>query len=138
MGGFEFLDHTADVGIIGRGDDLAEALAWTAIGMFSVMSDVDAVDPRETMYVSVTAVDREALVVNWLNELLFRYETEEFLPKEFHVSVSEAGTALEAECVGEPLDPERHQVRPVVKAATYHGLKVEHEGEWRIHVILDI
>ena len=138
MGGFELFDHTADLGVEGRGDSLGEALAWTAMGMFSVIADLDAVKPREELRLSVAAVDRDALVVDWLNELLFRYEAEGFLPKELHVSVDEAETALEARCVGEQADPERHRLRPAVKAATYHGLQVEKDCEWRIRVVLDI
>ena len=138
MGGFELFDHTADLGVVGRGDTLGEALAWTATGMLSVIADLDSVEPLQEIHLSVTAIDREALVVDWLNELLFSYEAEGFLPKELHVSVNEAGTALEARCVGEPADPERHQLRPAVKAATYHALQVSHDGEWRIQVVLDI
>ena len=138
MGGFELFDHTADLGVVGRGDTLGEALAWTATGMLSVIADLDSVEPLQEIHLSVTAIDREALVVDWLNELLFSYEAEGFLPKELHVSVNEAGTALEARCVGEPADLERHQLRPAVKAATYHALQVVHDGEWRIQVVLDI
>ena len=138
MGGFEYLEHTADLGIASRGDDFAEALAWLATGMFNVVADLDSVAPRESIHVSVTSTDQEALVVDWLNELLFRFEAYGFLPREFLVMVSEAGTALEARCIGEPSDPERHQLRPAVKAATHHDVQVSHNGEWRIQVVLDI
>ena len=138
MGGFELFDHTADLGVEGRGDSLGEALVWTATGMFSVIADLDAVEPREELRLSVAAVDRDALVVDWLNELLFRYEAEGFLPKELHVSVDEAETSLEARCVGEQADAGRHRLRAAVKAATYHGLQVKQNGEWRITVVLDI
>ena len=138
MGGFELLEHTADLGVAGFGDDMAEALAWIATAMFTVMADLDSVSPRQSIRVSVRSTDREALAVDWLNELLYLFEAEGFLPKRFQVRVSEDGTELEAECVGEQADPARHKLRPAVKAATYHALKVEHNGEWRIQVILDM
>ena len=138
MGGFEFVEHTADLGVVAHGGEFAEALAQVATGMFSVIAELDAVGPSETVQVSVNSSDREALVVDWLNELLYRYEADGFLPREFHVSVGSEETALEATCLGEPADPERHGLRPAVKAATYHGLKVSHDGEWRIDVVLDI
>ena len=138
MGSFELLDHTADLRLVGHGKDLPDALAWIATGMFSVIADLDAVASRDTMRVSITSTDREALVVDWLNELLFRYETEGFLPRRFEVTVNEAGTALEARCVGEPADPDRHRTWSVVKAATYHALEVKHGREWRIQVVLDV
>ena len=138
MGSFELLEHTADLRVVGHGQDLAEALAWTATGMFSYIADLEAVERRETLRVSVSSTDQEALVVDWLNELLFRFEAEGFLPTEFHVSLAESGTALKAKCKGEPADWERHRIRAAVKAATYHRLQVSHDGEWHVQVVLDI
>jgi SHS2 domain-containing protein len=140
-GTFELLEHTADVGIVAAGDTLGEALAWAAKGMFSVIADLDTVSPRESLEVSVKAADREALVVDWLNELLYRYEAEGFLPREFNVMVDDTGTSLRAECRGEPVDPQRHQILTSVKAATYHQLELAHPppaDQWRIQVILDV
>jgi SHS2 domain-containing protein len=138
LGQFELLEHTADVGIIATGDSLAEALSWAAKGMFSVIADLDDVAPQESREVSVSSPDLEALAVDWLNELLYRYEAEGFLPRDFLVSVDETGTKLEAQCLGEPFDPERHHILTSVKAATYHELRVTHNREWRIRVILDV
>ena len=138
MGGYQLLEHTADLAVVGRGRDLAEALQWLAIGMFSVLADLDAVFPRESIDVEVSSADRESLAVDWLNELLFRYEAEGFLPRKFSVAVDESGTSLRARCTGEPADAERHSTRPAVKAATYHALEVTHNGEWRVHVVVDI
>ena len=138
MGGYELGDHTADLKLVAWGDDLADALTWLATGMFSFVADLDTIEPQQTLHVSVSSTDREALAVDWLNELLFRYEAEGFLPKWFDVSVSERETDLNARCTGERADPERHRTRSAVKAATYHGLQVSHNGQWRIQVVLDI
>jgi SHS2 domain-containing protein len=138
LGAFELLEHTADVGIIATGGSLAEALSWAARGMFSVIVELDDVAPLESLEVSVASPDQEALTVDWLNELLYRYEAEGFLPKEYLVSVDETGTNLTAQCLGEPFDPERHHILTSVKAATYHELMVTHNQEWQIRVILDV
>lgn len=137
-GTFELLEHTADVGMLVVSDTLNEALAWVAKGLFSLIADLDTVTIRESIEVSVTASDRQALVVDWLNELLYRYEVEGFLPREFSVTVDETGDRLWARCWGEPLDRERHQILASVKAATYHQLELSHNGQWRIRVILDV
>jgi SHS2 domain-containing protein len=56
---------------------------------------------------------------------------------EFKVEVSETG--LRGEAVGEPWDPSKHRLEHEVKAVTYHGLRVEHDGgEWLAEIILDI
>lgn len=138
MGEFLLLDHTADVGILASGESLAEALSWVAKGMFSLIAEMDDVVPRESLNISVTSSDPSALIVDWLNELIYRYEAEGFLPKEFDVTVDNKGTSLLARCMGESLDHQRHRILSSVKAATYHDLVASHNGEWRIQVILDI
>lgn len=138
MGEFLLLEHTADVGILASGESLAEALSWAAKGMFSLIVELDDVVPKESLEISVTSPDPSALIVDWLNELIYRYEAEGFLPKEFDVTVDKKGTTLQARCMGESLDLERHRILSSVKAATYHGLEASHNGEWRIQVILDV
>ena len=138
MGGYRLIDHTADLGVEATGEDFADALAYIATGMFSIVADLDAVVARDSIHVEVESRSRESLVVDWLNELLYRFEGEGFVPKGFEVVVDEAGTALQARCVGEAADRERHRLSPSVKAATYHGLQVSRNGEWRIRVVLDM
>ena len=138
MGGFKLLEHTADVGVVATGDTFAEALGWLARGMLSIIVDLDGVEPREAAEVTVTSAGRDSLVVDWLNELLYRYEAEGFLPTDFDVAVSESQDSLVARCLGEAVDPERHGMLTGVKAATYHALEVSGIAEWRVQVVLDV
>jgi SHS2 domain-containing protein len=49
------------------------------------------------------------------------------------------GYALQAELVGEPIDPHRHELLADVKAVTLHGLCVERvDSAWRAEVTLDV
>ena len=137
MPGYQILDHIADVGIAASGDTLAEALAFLAKGMFALMADRETVEVNDSWELCVSSTDKEALAVDWLNELLYRYEADGFLPKEFWVCVEEGGKALTARCSGEMVDPMK-RVFTKVKAATYHGLEVSHDREWRIQVVLDV
>ena len=138
LGEYTILDHTADVGVLATGRDLASALSRAARGMFSVITALDLVEPRRALRVSVASADRETLVVDWLNELLYVHEAEGLLLSDFRVSVDRAGKSLEAECRGEAVDLDRHRMRLSVKAATYHDLEVWGNGEWRIRVVLDV
>ena len=138
MAGFEITEHTADVGVSATGADFEEALASLATGMFSVMAHPETVRSVRSWQVEVDSADREALVIDWLNELLYRYEAEGLVPKVYRVSVGESGESLVADCTGELLDPQRHRPGTVVKAATYHGLEISHNDEWRIRVVLDV
>ncbi|MBI2165399.1 MAG: archease [Chloroflexi bacterium] len=137
MSGFEFIEHTADVGIIARGRDLKEAFANAALGMFSFIADLDTVQERESLIVEVTAADRESLLVEWLNELNFIFETRMFIFKRFEIEEIE-DSHLRARGIGEPVDRQRHRIKSSVKGATYHMLRIGHNSEWHARVILDI
>ncbi len=134
---FEILDHTADVGIRATGDTLAEAFANAARGMFSIITDLETIQRRESRQIAVTAPGLEALLVNWLNELLYLFEVEGLLFVDFAVS-SMSETELAATCTGERVDPQRHPMKIGVKAATYHWLEVSRGQPSHVQVILDI
>ena len=120
---YEELDHTADVGIRSYGATLEELFGNAAAGMFSVMADPEKVEPVGEVEVRVQGGDLVELMVNWLQELLFLHETQHLLLCEFDVALD--GLKLQARARGERIDKRRHELRTVVKAVTYHHLKVD-------------
>jgi len=81
--------------------------------------------------------EKDYLMLDWLSELLFTFETRHLLLSEFAVSVDDEGLAAQAR--GELFDASRHRLEHEVKAITYHGLKVEPtDGGWVAEVIVDI
>ncbi|MGC9200750.1 MAG: archease, partial [Candidatus Aenigmatarchaeota archaeon] len=58
---------------------------------------------------------------------------------DFDVKIDEKNFKLEAICKGEEINPEKHETRTVVKAATMHMMEVKKENDvWKARVILDI
>ena len=137
MGSFELLEHTAEVGLRIEGETLEEVFAQAALGLLTIMTEPESVQERLSRTVEATAPDREALLVAWLNELIYLFETQGLLFRRCRIQHLE-DTALSAECTGEPFDPARHTIRCGVKAATYHLLEVRGNGRWRARVLLDI
>jgi SHS2 domain-containing protein len=135
--GFTFLDHTADVGIVAVGDDLASVYVHAAEGMFTLMVDLESVAETLCRTVEVSASDREALLVEWLNELLFLVDAERLVFKRFVVE-EVTDTHLTALAYGERIDPARHRFKVAVKAATYHMLSLTGGPPYRGQVILDL
>jgi len=131
---FELLEHTADIGLIAYGHDLAEAFANAAYGLFSIMAELGGVRELESQTVVVRAEDTESLLFNWLNELIYVFEVEKRLLKRF--DITEFGEhRLKAVCWGEKYDPSRHQLKSGVKSATYHMLKIDKD---QVRVIFDV
>ncbi len=135
---FEILEHTADVGVRARGETPAALFENAAAGFLEIALERETVTERETRRLAAEAADREALLVNWLQEVLWLVDAEGWLPRRVVVEeISEArvsGTAY-----GEPRDPARHRFHIIIKAVTYHQLSVrERDGVWVAEVYLDI
>ena len=136
------LDHTADAGIEVRAASLDALFADAAAGMCGAITDPAGVVARQQAVVEVNAPDLEMLLVEWLQELLFRFETTGALPLRAEVAVSEEPAGMwrvRAIVQGEVFDPARHPLALAIKAVTYHGLRVEQDAEgWRATVIFDV
>ena len=134
---FEILEHPADIGFRAFGDTLEELFANAAIAMLSIAGDPESADPREEYRISVESGDRDGLMVDWLNEVLYWYDGKLIAMRAFRVQLTD--NRVDAVVRGEPRDPERHRARLIVKAVTYHQLKIEQrDGTWIAEVYLDI
>lgn len=140
MGTITTFDHTADVGMTVHARDLDDLFRTAAEGLFDYVV-TNREDLRETISESVTLqADTLADLLNaWLNELIFRSETQHRLYRRFDLHVTGEGRSLRAEIRGEPIDRDRHVLDHEVKAVTQHGFSVRQKGsEWVADMILDI
>jgi len=134
---FEIVDHTADVGIIAYGADMSQAFANAARALFSLITELDDVAEVIQRDIELTATDVESLLVEWLNELVYQFDTESILFKRFDI-IQLNNTRLKARGYGEKVDSSRHKLKIGVKAATYHMLKVDKGDGCRVQVLFDI
>ncbi len=135
---YEVFEHTADLGLRVRAATLNALLAEAAQALFSIIvENLAEVRPVLEKSFAIEGRDREYLLFDWLNELLFTFDTEHLVLARFNVLVDAEG--LRATAQGEPLDPQRHRLDHEVKAITYHGLKLEPTPDgWLAEVIVDI
>ena len=138
MSPFETFDHTADIGLRVIADKLPSLFEDAGRGFYSLIIDnIDAIQLRDERTFSLSADSWDMLYLNWLNELLFCFETELLVLTDFEIHLS--GYHLTGRGRGEVLDIRRHQTHFNIKAITYHQLQVSrtHRG-WLAEVILDI
>ena len=135
---YETFDHTADLGLRIRSADLNALFAEAGQALFATLvEDLDTVAPVRKVDIAVAGDDHEYLLFDWLKELLYRFDAEHLLLSRFEVKIDADG--LRGSAWGEPLDPARHELSHEVKAITYHGLRVEPDGDgWLAEVIVDI
>lgn len=143
---FEQLPHTADIMIRVFGDTMAELFCNALIGMFQAVRPIAqgcrvegelVVCDRlpETHMVQVTAIDYEALLVDFLSEALYLSDVhnEAYLD----AAVQKIGpTHITAEVKGVKVTG--FEVVEL-KAVTYHGLEIKQiNGRWQADIVFDI
>jgi SHS2 domain-containing protein len=129
---YRWVEHTGELEV--------ELQAPTEEGIyeegFAAMRELLAGDAGTAMAprrVRVEAPDRAALLADWLGEIAFLAESEGLMPERLGSLRLTAG-ALDAVIEGSRGDPVH-----LVKAATYHRLRLEHrDGGWRASVVLDV
>ena len=135
---YEFFDHTADIGIRARGATLAELFEQLARGLTALIAEDSVLQPREARAIRLSADDAESLLLAWLQELLFWFSTDRFLPVDYALE-EVTPTSLRGTVRGERFDPVRHVQGREVKAITRHRLSVRREDSaWTGEVIVDI
>lgn len=155
---FSFFDHTGDIGVRLEGRTLDDLFESAAAAFTETITDPATIEPRRPVAITLESSALDLLLVDWLSELLYRFEVEQFLvgAVQAHVgsnpggngsnaaAAKDAATAtavpsLQATLVGEPFDASRHAVKVLVKAITYHALEVHQDAHgWHATVVLDI
>ena len=127
-----FVEHGGEVEV--------ELAAESEIGIFAAGLDAFAElvvgsedgEPME-LQIALRGRDRTLLLVDWLNELLFLTEVEQFVPTNV-VSIELGDESLRATVAGYRGTP-----RPLVKGVALNGLRFEQEGGvWHGHVVFDV
>ncbi|MGE5283982.1 MAG: archease [Actinomycetota bacterium] len=133
---------TADVAFEARGATLEETYRAAADATLNTMvEDIETVAPLERRLFSLAADSLDLLLVELLQELVYRKDAERLLLRIRDLRVEEAGSGyrLHAEATGEPIDSGRHSLLADVKAVTLHRLAVERTPDgWRAVVVLDV
>jgi len=140
---FEILDISGDVGIRVFGKSLKELFVNAAAGLYNLITDLSFIKEERNIEILVESHSAEGLFVSWLNELVFHFDAYGFIGKRIVLNelIFEADktASLRAFVTGEDFDPERHSGNLLIKAATYHKLKiVQTEEGWEAEVIFDI
>lgn len=136
--GYEFFDHTADVGLKCSGKDLKELFINGAKGMFEVLGDVSAFSAQDTRSIDIESADIEELFHDWLSELLFIFDSEKIFLVDFRITELN-GKRLRAVVRGESYNQKASKIKGEIKAVTYHGMEVvKDKNGYSASVVFDI
>jgi SHS2 domain-containing protein len=135
---YEFINHTADLGIRVWGESIQELFKNAAYSMFDIIADLNRVELKKTMKVHIEKEELDELLADWLRNLLYKFNGDRYLLKEFKIETIDT-QGLKANVKGEKMDLSRHHLKREIKAVTYHGLGVKKiDRGWEAQIIFDV
>jgi SHS2 domain-containing protein len=132
---FKIIDHEADIGFEIYGKTLEELFHNAAFALFSLIVEADDIKAEKGKKLEIK--DSDGLLIVFLNELLYFWETEGFIPRDLSFKI--ANGRLSGKVIGGLFNPDNHIIKREIKAATYHRFSINEEnGMLKATVILDI
>lgn len=140
VGGYKFLDYMSDAYIEAWGDSLEEAFAYAAAGFYDTMINYDSIEAHIKEDITVEGHDIQELLYNWIEELIYIFETKGMIFKKFYIKIyrDDDRWVLNGELLGERYSKAKHGSKTHVKAVTYHAMEIEMRDGARIRYILDL
>ncbi len=134
---YEFIEHTADIGIKIKAKDLKGLFSQTALAMFDIIAEEKSAKTKpQKIKIAQNADNLDELFVNWLNELLSLSAVKDLIFYGFQIDKIDKNS-LQAVVSGRNIKD--YTLNVEIKAATYHELKIhEAETDWQALVIFDV
>ena len=135
---FEIINHTADISIKAYGKSLKELFENTAFGMFNILADLEGITVSTELDIKVEAPDREELLIEWLDELLYNFYTKHIIFCDFNIKELTAKN-LTAKVKGRFIGENKNRLKTEIKAATRHNLQIEKkEDTYEVQIVFDV
>jgi len=136
--GYRILEHTADTGFEVRGSSKEELFEAAARAFFHMLWQIGTDRHSRSETIEVTGGDLEELMVNFLEEFLYRYDAKGLVCTRIKV-LSITGTMIRAKAWMQDFDGDTDRELLGVKAVTYHQLYIgRKDGTWMAQIFLDI
>jgi SHS2 domain-containing protein len=134
---YRVIDVAGDIGLRAEGKTIEECFVNAGLGLYSLITDISLIELEEKKEISLSEETLEEMLVSFLNELIFHFDAYGFIGKSIKVKIKE--NSLKAEVYGEFFNPEKHERRLLVKAATYHNIVLKKDNNlWIAEIIFDI
>ncbi len=136
--GFEFFDHTADLGIRVFASDRRALVPAAVDALYAAIGELVPGGDGEAADFTLSGTTAASLLRDFLAELLVAFETRAIMFTDMSVRAFEEDR-LEVGGSYRAVDYDRSVLLREVKAITYHELSLEKRGEvWEARIIVDI
>lgn len=136
---YEYLSHTAEAKFAAYGKTLEEAFCSAALALENIMVKTATVKVVNKKLFSVKAKNVQALLYDFLQQLLILFDSEGFVLHTVDVKIveQEGMYTLTATLSGDKAN--KYEILSGVKSVTYHEMEiVEDKKEWKIVVVVDV
>ena len=135
---YQQFPHPSDIGLSIFGDTVEQLFENAAYGLFDILCDLEQVTEIGAVDIDVQGDDRESLLINFLNELLYLQSVNGWLFRRINITFLEQKT-VNATAWGEMYKAGTHELFHEIKCATYHNLHIrEEKGQWRVDIVFDV
>lgn len=135
---YEVFEHTADIGLHVHGETLPTLFMNAAQGMESLLVPLEQIRVVTSREITVKGHNSISLLIAWLNELIFLFDTEYLLFRDFEIATL-TDTTLTGTAQGEPYNSQRHELSSAIKAATWHEAAITQDNTgYQARIIFDL
>jgi SHS2 domain-containing protein len=136
---FKFLEHTADIKFQAFGRSMEEVFKNSILATSEAMYDGD-VGKTLTNEINIEGTDKENLLYNALDEIVFLFDSENFLVSEVkNLKIRKSGEGFELQATITGDSSEKYDIQEHIKSVTYNEMFVREEnGKWTAQVVLDV
>ncbi len=132
----------SDIGVSLRADSLTELFIAGAEGMFEIIMGARPTRPAvASQAIDLHADSAEQLMIDWLSELLYGFDTNGLIPVHFDISVSRTDNDSRVSgTIGYcRYDRDTDNAEHEIKAVTYYKLMIQKDGDlYRCDVVFDL
>ncbi|MFW6160960.1 MAG: archease [Acidobacteriota bacterium] len=137
---FRYLPHTGDIKFQARGASLEEAFSNAALAFCSLMWDPGTIEEKLEPKVQVKGKDLEQLLVSFLEEILFLFETKGLVFKRAdNLRIKKEKNLHSLDCILKGDErKEKYEITGEIKAITYNEMKIKSNKTVSIEVVVDV
>ena len=138
---YKMLDHVSDALVEVTGVSLEECFSRAGLAVVDLMVDLSSISGVSEQTFEVEGFDLKSLLYNFLEQVLVKVTSKEFLPNSLEVKIAkvDSGYVLTARGVGEMFLEGKHKAKLEVKAVTYHLMEIyDAKGKFVIRFLLDL
>jgi SHS2 domain-containing protein len=129
---YEFLEHTSDIGVRVKASSLESSFEESACALLYLIFGKNQLEnlklTSDTAIVTISGIDRESLLINFLNEILYLIDADNIYPTNIRVQIKSENN-LTLLFNKNYFDLENYPINLYVKAVTYHQLKILTENK---------